>query len=437
MATIYALTDLNNFYVSCERVFQPKFNNKIVCVMSNNDGCVVARSNEAKLAGIKMGMPNFELEKLMKENRLEVIRFSSNYALYAEMSRRFHNIIKYYVDPALCEEYSIDENFVNLTSYAETYNLVEFMTNVKKTIYQWLGLPCCVGLGRSKTEAKLGNYIAKTNPVFKGICSMIDLERQGVKNAFLHTINVSEVWGVGRQYAKRLNALGIYSAYDLMKAEPEKIKKLFGVVLQRTVLELNGIACYDVESEPQPRQQIVSSKSFGERVTDKNDLKEAITRFTLDAQRRLRRDNLVCGYLAAFASSSQFDKTKPYFSKNASVPFSEPTDNPILLIKAATRAIEHIYAEFVEFKRAGVVLGGLEPKSGHRMDLFADTAANEKSENLVKTLDEIQERYGKKILGFGGCLFNDRPWSMRQANKSPNYFNINECLLINDFQTKK
>ncbi|SUV72907.1 Nucleotidyltransferase/DNA polymerase involved in DNA repair [Acinetobacter baumannii] len=237
--------------------------------MSNNDGCVVARSNEAKLAGIKMGMPNFELEKLMKENRLEVIRFSSNYALYAEMSRRFHNIIKYYVDPALCEEYSIDENFVNLTSYAETYNLVEFMTNVKNTIYQWLGLPCCVGLGRSKTEAKLGNYIAKTNPVFKGICSMIDLERQGVKNAFLHTINVSEVWGVGRQYAKRLNALGIYSAYDLMKAEPEKIKKLFGVVLQRTVLELNGIACYDVESEPQPRQQIVSSKSFGERVTDK------------------------------------------------------------------------------------------------------------------------------------------------------------------------
>lgn len=429
--SIIGLVDINNFYVSAERIFQPKLRQKIVVVLSNNDGCVVARSNEAKAAGIKMGMPVFELDQLIKETKIEVIRLSSNYAVYGELSRRFHTIMDLMVSPECTEQYSIDENFFDLTTH-KNKDLIVLANEIKQRIKLYLDLPVCVGIGRSKTQAKIANHIAKKVSVFEGVCSIFELEKQGVFNAFLNTIKVEDVWGVGRQYTKRLNAIGIESALDLKNANPEKIGKLFNVVLKKTVLELNGISCFEMENEPEPRQQIVSSKSFGQRINILEDLREAITRFTLDAQIRLRSDELVCGLISVFAYSSPFDKSKPFYKKSLSIGFPQPTDNPLLLVKASTKLIDKIYVKDVDFKKCGLILSCLEPKNQFNYDLFANPDFDEKLEKLTQIVEDIQVKHGRKKIGFGGSMFENRAWTMKQSFKTPNYFDIRTGWVLNE-----
>lgn len=252
---IFALVDVNNCYVSCERIFNPSLNNRPVIVLSSNDGCAVARSQEAKDIGIKMGVPVFQIQDIIKKHDVQV--FSSNFALYGAMSRRFMTLLGMYVAPGEQEIYSVDECFLDLTSYEHLFDLTDYAQDIRKTAWQWLTLPCCVGIGRSKTEAKIANHLAKKNKFFNGVCNLVDMDPCSTE-AMLAQIDVGEVWGVGRQNSKKLNTMNIRTVLDLVQAHPAEIKKQFSIVMEKTVRELNGISCIDLESDAPAKKQIIS-----------------------------------------------------------------------------------------------------------------------------------------------------------------------------------
>ncbi|MFP0967812.1 DNA polymerase V subunit UmuC [Acinetobacter baumannii] len=424
---VFALVDVNNCYVSCERVFNPSLIDKPVIVLSNNDGCAVARSNEAKNLGIKMGVPLFQIKDVVQQNN--VIVLSSNYTLYAEMSRRFHKVLGTYVTESEQEIYSIDECFLDLTDYYENFNLSSYAQDMRITILKWIGLPCCVGIGSSKTEAKIANHIAKKYPAFNSVCNLVDMDLCN-KEAFLAEIDVSEVWGVGRKHSKKLKVMGINSVFDLACADPREMKKKFSIVMARTVAELQGISCIEIEHTPQTKQQIIASRSFGSRVTELEDLKEAISMYAQDACSRLRDESLLCGCMIAFVQSNPFDPNVPFYNKSISGGFSEPTDCAMDLVKAATRMVGEIFKEGVKYKKCGVILTGLEPKSGHTYDLLTDFETIEKKEKLMKTLEGVHQKYGKKKLGVGPCFIPGRTWSMSRDKLSKNPFRVDGLLTV-------
>lgn len=424
---VFALVDVNNCYVSCERVFNPSLIDKPVIVLSNNDGCAVARSNEAKKLGIKMGVPLFQIKDIVQQNN--VIVLSSNYTLYAEMSRRFHKVLGTYVTDSEQEIYSIDECFLDLTDYYENFNLSSYAQDMRITILKWIGLPCCVGIGSSKTEAKIANHIAKKYPAFNSVCNLVDMDLCN-KEAFLSEIDVSEVWGVGRKHSKKLQGMGINSVFDLACTDPREMKKKFSIVMARTVAELQGISCIEIEHTPQTKQQIIASRSFGSRVTELDDLKEAISMYAQDACSRLRDESLLCGCMIAFVQSNPFDPNVPFYNKSISGGFSEPTDCAIDLVKAATRMVGEIFKEGVKYKKCGVILTGLEPKSGHTYDLLTDFEMIEKKEKLMKTLEGVHQKYGKKKLGVGPCFIPGRTWSMSRDKLSKNPFRVDGLLTV-------
>lgn len=424
---VFALVDVNNCYVSCERVFNPSLIDKPVIVLSNNDGCAVARSNEAKKLGIKMGVPLFQIKDIVQQNN--VIVLSSNYTLYAEMSRRFHKVLGTYVTESEQEIYSIDECFLDLTDYYENFNLSSYAQDMRITILKWIGLPCCVGIGSSKTEAKIANHIAKKYPAFNSVCNLVDMDLCN-KESFLSEIDVSEVWGVGRKHSKKLQGMGINSVFDLACTDPREMKKQFSIVMARTVAELQGISCIEIEHTPQTKQQIIASRSFGSRVTELEDLKEAISMYAQDACSRLRDESLLCGCMIAFVQSNPFDPNVPFYNKSISGGFSEPTDCAMDLVKAATRMVGEIFKEGVKYKKCGVILTGLEPKSGHTYDLLTDFETIEKKEKLMKTLEGVHQKYGKKKLGVGPCFIPGRTWSMSRDKLSKNPFRVDGLLTV-------
>ncbi|QBY16052.1 Y-family DNA polymerase [Acinetobacter baumannii] len=424
---VFALVDVNNCYVSCERVFNPSLIDKPVIVLSNNDGCAVARSNEAKKLGIKMGVPLFQIKDLVQQNN--VIVLSSNYTLYAEMSRRFHKVLGTYVTESEQEIYSIDECFLDLTDYYENFNLSSYAQDMRITILKWIGLPCCVGIGSSKTEAKIANHIAKKYPAFNSVCNLVDMDLCN-KEVFFSEIDVSEVWGVGRKHSKKLQGMGINSVFDLACTDPREMKKNFSIVMARTVAELQGISCIEIEDTPSSKKQIIKSCSFGTKVTELNDLKEAIGMHAQEACKRLRDDESLCGYLIVFVQSNVFDESAPFYNKSISGGFSEPTDCAMDLVKAATRMVGEIFKEGVKYKKCGVILTGLEPKSGHTYDLLTDFEAIEKKEKLMKTLEGVHQKYGKKKLGVGPCFIPGRTWSMSRDKLSKNPFRVDGLLTV-------
>ncbi|MDV7378166.1 DNA polymerase V subunit UmuC [Acinetobacter baumannii] len=424
---VFALVDVNNCYVSCERVFNPSLIDKPVIVLSNNDGCAVARSNEAKKLGIKMGVPLFQIKDIVQQNN--VIVLSSNYTLYAEMSRRFHKVLGTYVTESEQEIYSIDECFLDLTDYYENFNLTNLAQDMRTKILKWVGLPCCVGIGSSKTEAKIANHIAKKYPAFNSVCNLVDMDLCN-KEAFLAEIDVSEVWGVGRKHSKKLQGMGINSVFDLACTDPREMKKKFSIVMARTVAELQGVSCIEIEHTPQTKQQIIASRSFGSRVTELEDLKEAISMYAQDACSRLRDESLLCGCMIAFVQSNPFDPNVPFYNKSISGGFSEPTDCALDLVRAATRMVSEIFKEGIKYKKCGVILTGLEPKSGHTYDLLTDFEMIEKKEKLMKTLEGVHQKYGKKKLGVGPCFIPGRTWSMSRDKLSKNPFRVDGLLTV-------
>lgn len=397
---VFFLIDVNNMYVSCERVFDPSLNDRPVIVLSNNDGCAVARSNEAKSLNIKMGVPLFQIIDIVQQHKVLVL--SSNYAMYAEMSRRFHTILASYVTAEEVEPYSIDECFIDFSAYEKNFDLEKVGQEMRQQIWKWLGLPVCVGIGRSKTEAKIANHIAKKNPGFNSVCDLVNMDPCN-KEYYFAQIDVSEVWGVGRKHAKKLYSMGVKSVLDLACTEAREMQRQFSIVMARTINELQGISCIEIEDTPASKKQIIKSCSFGAKVTELDDLKEAIAMHAQEACKRLRDEESLCGCLLVFVQSSPFDESAPFYNKSITGAFSEPTDCSTDFVRAAVKMVSEIFKEGIKYKKCGVILTGLEPKAGHTYDLLTDFEVIEKKEQLMKTLDNVHTKFGKKKLGVGPC----------------------------------
>ena len=423
---IFALVDVNNCYVSCERVFNPKLNDVPVVVLSNNDGCVVSRSQEAKDLGIKMAVPVYQIQDLIQKHGVQVL--SSNYGLYTEMSKRFMNILGQFVSADDREIYSIDECFLELTAYQGLFDLTEYAAKILKTVSQWLGIPCCVGIGRSKTEAKIANHLAKKNAYFKGVCNLVDMDPCS-SEALLADLEVNEVWGIGRNHHKSLNQLGIYSVLDLIEANPKEIRRQFSVVMEKTVSELQGISCIDIEQEAPRKHQIISSRSYGQPVYELEDIKASVRLYISRAVTRLREDQSLCRMVGVFIQTGRFQAEK--YAPYTVVTLAEHSDDLLAITQAAMHAVESIYKAGFKYKKAGVVLLELIPKKNFVPDLFSDHVQRESRTHLSNTLEQIQQKFGHHFVSIGLRQDNAESWQMKKNLCSPAYLsNWNELLRV-------
>jgi DNA polymerase V len=413
---VFALVDVNNFYVSCERVFNPKLEGVPMVVLSNNDGCVVARSAEAKALGVKMGEPWHKLKDLAKQHG--ILAYSSNYTLYGDMSQRAVDVLSTFT-PNL-EVYSVDESFLQIEAVLKLYpSAAEMGQQIRERMRQWLGLPVCVGVAPTKTLAKLANHMAKKMPQFNGVCDLHVIPR-AERIQLMAEIDVGEVWGVGRRVAVRLNDMGIYTVLDLRNAKPSEIRKHFNVVMERTCQELRGVPCLELEEVAPDKQQIMSSKSFGQPVTEVSDLCEAISAYVERAAQKLRAQQSLAGGLHVFLRTNPFDPKAVQYSASQHVSFGVPTDDTRLIADLAVQVIKRLFKPDFVYKKAGVMLTALTDKGACQHDLFADAQLQERSVQLMKTLDDINGRFGRDslICASSGC---ERSWAMKCNNLSPAY----------------
>jgi DNA polymerase V len=409
-----ALIDVNNFYVSCERVFNPELHNKPVVVLSNNDGCAVARSNEVKALGITMGAPWFKFKDLAKQHG--IVAYSSNYALYADMSNRVMSILRQYSPDQ--EVYSIDESFLDLTAF-KSRDLLQYGQSMRQQILQWTGLPVCVGIGPTKTLAKLANHIAKKQSQFNSVCNLNALAEDEVNRLFSE-IDVGEVWGVGRKLAPKLQELGIHSVLDLKRANPERLRKLFSVVMEKTIRELNGTVCIELEDIAPPKKQIVSSRSFGFPVTDYNSLAESITLYVSRAAEKLRKQQSYAGSIYVYIRTSPFKEDQPFYSNGLTIPLPIPTQDTRVLVNAALWGLKQIFKPHYHYAKAGIMLSELVNAACVQTDLFSQVQMSPKSTKLMGVLDGINKKMGRESIKLASEGFK-RPWKMKQGNKSPCY----------------
>jgi len=403
-----ALVDCNNFYVSCERVFRPDLENKPVVVLSNNDGCVVARSGEVKALGVNMGEPWFKIRDTAR--RHGIIAFSSNYALYADMSNRVMNVLSTF--SPYQEVYSIDESFLDLTGFAD---IRSHASEIRRTVRRYLGIPVCVGIGPTKTLSKLANHVAKKHPRSEGVFDynvLTGSQRQSV----LKNIGVNDVWGIGKKLSASLHAQGIETVLQLRDANAKGMRAKHGVVMERIIAELNGISCIGVTDIDPPKKQIVSSRSFGQTVEDIDDLKDAIAHFVTNAALKLRAQGSVAGIVQVFIMTDRFRNDQPQYNPSMSLPIPVPTDDSLLISQWAGRGLDAIFRKGYFYKKAGVILSEISDKSLAQTDMFAPIRKPE----LMHAMDSVNARFGKGALR----LSQDgsrRSWSMRQENRSPEY----------------
>ena len=413
--TSIALIDGNNFYVSCERVFQPELEGKPVVVLSNNDGCVVARSQEVRALGVAMGVPWFKLRDLAKQHG--IIARSSNYTLYGDMSQRMHTVIGQFAPEQ--EIYSIDETFLDLTGF--NIDLIEYGQQIRQRVRQWTGIPVCVGIGSSKTLAKLANHCAKkahVSSMADGVTDLNQLSVSGLRELFSR-IEVGEVWGVGRRIKERLNGMGIETVQQLKDSSISKIKNEFNVVLARTVAELNGEACLSMEEVAPPKQQIMSSRSFGQPVFLLEELNEAVVSYTTRAAEKLRHQNHVAGAIQVFLQTNPFKPEEPQYNKGVTVKLLHPTNNTFQLAEAAMYGLKKIFKLGYAYKKAGIMLIDLCPGNRVPTDLFSgfDDPETSRAKNLMATLDEINAKMGRGTVRSAGEGVQ-KAWAMRLDNKS-------------------
>jgi len=409
-----ALIDVNNFYVSCERVFNPKLHHKPVVVLSNNDGCAVARSNEVKALGVGMGAPWFKFKDLAKQHG--IVALSSNYALYADMSNRVMSILRAYSPDQ--EVYSIDESFLDLTSF-QSRDLIQYAQHMRQRILQWTGLPVCVGIGSTKTLAKLANHCAKKQAQFNGVCNFNTMSETTLNN-LLSQIPVGEIWGVGRKLAPKLEALGFHTVLDLKQADPQQLRQQFSVVMEKTIRELNGTVCIELEEVAPNKQQILSSRSFGHPVRDYNSLAESITLYMSRAAEKLRKQHSFAGSVYVYIRTSPFKPDDPFYSNGMTVPLPTATDDTRQLVNVALWILKQLYKPNFNYAKAGVMLGELVPAQGIQTDLFSQVQVSPKSNKLMLAMDSINKKMGKESIKLASEGFK-RPWKMKQENKSPCY----------------
>ena len=413
--TAIALIDGNNFYVSCERVFQPELEGKPVVVLSNNDGCVVARSQEVRALGVAMGVPWFKVRDLAEQHG--IIAKSSNYTLYADMSQRMHSVIGQFSPEQ--EIYSIDETFLDLTGFRQ--DLIEYGLQIRQRVRQWTGIPVCVGIGSSKTLAKLANHSAKKVLVPEMANSVVNFNQMSSPdlNQLFSNIDVGEVWGVGRRNKERLYEIGIQTVKDLRDCSVTRIKQEFNVVLARTVAELNGESCLALEEVAPPKQQIVSSRSFGQPIYLLEDLNEAVVSYASRASEKLRKQAHVAGAIQVFLQTNPFKPEEPQYNSGVTVKLVKPTDNAFRLSEAALYGLKRIYKPGYAYKKAGVMLMSLCPADQVPVDLFSgfDEPETQRAKNLMTTLDEINAKMRRGTVRSAGEGIQ-KPWAMRSGNKS-------------------
>ena len=427
---MYALVDGNNFYVSCERSFRPSLQGRPVVVLSNNDGCAIARSNEAKALGVQMGAPWFQIRHLQESAGL--VALSANFALYGDMSDRMMSLAAGLGHRQ--EVYSIDESFVDLTGIRG--DLTHRSHRVRERILQWTGVPCGIGIGPTKTLAKIANFIAKTAERKPGsypaqharVCNLASLSKQELQ-ALLASTDVHEVWGVGRRIGAQLHAAGIKTVLDLQGLDPATVRRRWSVVLERTVRELQGMACIKLDEEFVAKKEIACTRSFGQPVTELGDLQQAITEFASRAAEKLRSQHSKAGQVLCFIRTSPFRVEDAQYSRSITVPLRRPSSDSPVVVQAALKGLQALYRPGYRYAKAGILLLDLSNAASCQFELdlqgpspFADEKETSRA-RLMQTLDGINRRYGRGTvqLASAGLEGQNRTWSMRQERKTPGY----------------
>ncbi|ELY4078739.1 Y-family DNA polymerase [Cronobacter sakazakii] len=411
---MFALADVNSFYASCEKVFRPDLRSRPVVVLSNNDGCVIARSAEAKRLGIKMGVPWFQLKTAHFPE--PVVAFSSNYELYASMSNRVMSCLEELAPKV--EQYSIDEMFLDIRGIDRCLEFEDFGRQLRSYVLTCTGLTVGVGMGPTKTLAKSAQWVSKEWPQFRGVLALTPGNRRRTEK-LLSLQPVEELWGVGPRIAKKLKQLGITTALDLARTNPTFIRKNFTVVLERTVRELNGESCISLEEAPPPKQQIICSRSFGERITTYEAMRQAICQYAERAAEKLREERQYCRHIAVFVKTSPFAAGETYYSNVASEKLLTPTRDTRDVITAAVKALERIWIDGHRYAKAGIMLNEFTPIGVAQLNLFDEHQPRPGSDQLMKVLDGINNS------GLGKVFFAGRgiapEWQMKRDMLSPAY----------------
>jgi len=402
-----ALVDCNSFYVSCERLFNPSIIRKPVVVLSSNDGCVISRSTEAKALDIKMGEPYFKVEKIVKKNDVKV--FSSNYALYGDISRRVMKTLKQF-SPQM-EIYSIDEAFLDLSSIKDE-DLLEYGNKIRKTVLKWTGIPISIGIATTKTLSKAANYVAKKEK--SGIINLINSKQI---NEILSKININNVWGVGRQLTKFYIKNGIKTAYELKNAHNGWIKKNTNVFGSRTAMELQGIPCTSLEIYQEKRKNCCVSRSFGRKVTKLEELDEAVATHCLNAAEKIRADNQTTKRITVFIRTSPFQKDKKYYANSKDIDLPIKTNDSIELVKQALIALRSIYIAGHKYQKAGIIFSKLNDINIYKKDLFSSVNNGEKRKKLMKVIDYTNIKYGRQALSIAKAGLRKK-WNIKKRHSS-------------------
>ena len=403
-----ALADCNNFYASCERIFQPQLENKPVVVLSNNDGCVIARSNEAKALGIKMGAPAFKLEKFFKENNVHV--FSSNYALYGDMSNRVMSILD--KESEQMEVYSIDEAFLSFDNVASPKDKA---IALRRKIKQWTGIPVSIGIAPTKVLAKVANHIAKKQT--KTGVFLLNDKIQIVE--ILKRFPIEDLWGIGRRYAKRLKSMELHTAYDLYRADEKWVHKNLTIAGLKLVKELKGTACFSIEEHPPRKKNICTARSFGMQVKTLKELKEAVSAYAGRCAVKLRQQKSCATTISVFINTDPFKFSEKQYNAYQQIHLDTPTSDSMEIIKNAIDLLERIYRHGPLYKKAGVIVGGTVPEEQIQLNIFRQKD-NLKLKKLMTAIDNINTRMGKDMIRFAAQGF-DRKWRLKQERLSPSY----------------
>lgn len=424
---MFALIDCNNFYASCERVFNPNLQGKPVAILSNNDGCVISMSDEAKKLQLPFGAPIFKWESFCKANNITVL--SSNYPLYGDMSARVMNILKDF-SPDI-EVYSIDESFLELKGF-DNYNFAEYATTMRRRILKWTGIPTCVGIAPTKSLSKVANKIARSNlKQSKGIC-IIDSEEKRIKA--LKWTKIGKVWGIGGRLQKRLEAKGVVTAYDFTQLPSDWVLKEFSIVEWRLQKDLQGISKIPLEDAVSSKKMIATTRSFENTYSDIENIKERISTFATSCAKKLREQKSSCHLITVFLRSNRFDKNQPYLKESTTAILSYPTDSSLIISKAAVEAVKNIYKKGIQYKKAGVIISGLVPNDNFQLNLFSEE--NPKHKPLMAAIDSLNKKFKSDKIKLGNQDLK-RTWKMRQERLSKKFTtNINEVFIVNSYHKK-
>ena len=415
MTRKFALVDCNNFYVSCERVFNPGLNNIPVVVLSNNDGCVVARSNEAKALGIKMGSPAFKNRELFEKHGVKV--YSSNYSLYGDMSCRVMSSLAGFVPDM--EIYSIDEAFLLLNKLPGQPD--SFARDIRKNVFKWTGIPVSIGIGPTKTLAKIANRFAKKNPEHGGVLNLTDNPRL---QEYLQQTDIEDVWGIGHRSALLLRSFGVRTARDFAGRQRDWVTSKMTVTGLQTLLEIQGRACFALTKTPRPNKTIISSRSFGRGVDSREDLKQALAGYVTRAVRKLRAQGSVCSNLTVFLLTNKFRKDLPQYTNSQMIRIPYPTDYTPVLIRYAHKVLDKIYRSGYIYRKAGIMLAAIEPKNRRQLTFFMPSREEEKKEQkIMAVMEKINTRWGRETIRPAAMGTDNglEAWKMQRNMLTPGY----------------